>query len=148
MKRRYAVFAVIFVISLLIMFSVISTFELQEKETQITDLNKKVIDLQAQLENEQEANLVTSLGINARAYPMNYLIVEGLVINVGTKTAYNASLHVIAYNADGLLSLNKSLPLGNMEKWQIRHVVEKLYTYDFLGNQNYTVTPVWTNIPQ
>jgi len=29
--------------------------------------------------------------------------VEGLVINAGTKTAYNASLHVIAYNTDGLL---------------------------------------------
>jgi hypothetical protein len=147
MKRRYALFVVVFVFSLLIMFSVIAAIELQEKETQITDLNKKVFDLQAQLENEQEATLVTSLGINAHAYPRNYLIVEGLVINVGTKTAYNASLHVIAYNTDGLLALNESLPLGNMEKWQIRHVGERLYTFDFLGNQNYTVTPVWTNIP-
>jgi hypothetical protein len=73
--------------------------------------------------------------------------VEGLVINAGTKTAYNASLHVIAYNTDGLLALNMSLPLVNMEKWQMKHVEEKLYTYDFLGKQNYTVTLVWTNIP-
>jgi hypothetical protein len=49
MKRRYAFFAVVFAFSLLIMFSVIAAIELQEKETQITDLNKKVFDLQTQL---------------------------------------------------------------------------------------------------
>ena len=66
------------------------------------------------------------------------------MINVGAKTAYNASLRIIAYYPSGLLAANKSISLGDLAKWEIRLVNEIIATYDNVGN--YTVTPTWTDI--
>jgi hypothetical protein len=121
--------------------------EVRQKDAQISELNMQMNELQNQVDNLQKATLVTSIGTSPRAYPQNHLTIEGVVINVGTKTAYNASLHVVAYYPSGLLALDRSLPLGDLAKWQTINVEETLMTADFLANGNYTVTPMWTNIP-
>jgi len=100
------------------------------------------------LDNQQKAYPVTSLGISTEprnvTYPHPHFTVEGIVINVGSKTACNAHLDIIAYYKNGILALNMSILLGNLTKWQIGQVNKIMATSDWIGN--YTVTPNWTDI--
>jgi hypothetical protein len=123
--------------------------QLSQKNLQIADLNYQISNLQNELDNQQKAFLVTSLGISAEprntTYPHPHFTIEGIVINVGTKTAYNASLQIIAYYKSGTLALNITIPFGNLAKWETGHVNEIIATSDYVGN--YTVTPTWTDVP-
>jgi hypothetical protein len=137
---------------LIIFFAVGETIlnnELVQKNLEITGLNNQVIELQRQLDNQQKASLVTSLGISTEprniTYPHPHFTIEGVVFNVGTKTAYNARLDIIAYYKNGLLALNMSIPLGNLAKWQIAQVNKIIVTSDWIGN--YTVVPISTDTP-
>jgi hypothetical protein len=137
---------------LIISFAVVETIlnnELVQKNLEITGLNNQVIELQRQLDNQQKASLVTSLGISTEprniTYPHPHFTIEGVVFNVGTKTAYNARLDIIAYYKNGLLALNMSIPLGNLAKWQIAQVNKIIVTSDWIGN--YTVVPISTDTP-
>jgi hypothetical protein len=119
----------------------------------INGLNKQISELQNQLDIQEKAQekafLVTSLGISVEprnvTYPHPHFTIEGIVINVGTKTAYNASLQIIAYYKSGTLALNMTIPFGNLAKWETGHVNEIIATSDWIGN--YTVTPTWIDAP-
>jgi len=120
-------------------------YTLVQKDLEVTKLNNQVIDLQKQLDNQRKATLVTALGIsteprNNTAYPHPHFTMDGFVFNVGSETAYNAKLDIVAYYKNGLLALNISIPLGNMEKWQIVQVNKIIATSDWIGN--YTVVPI------
>ena len=123
--------------------------ELEQKNSQITTLNNQIIELQNQWDNQQKALVITALGISTEprnvTYPHPHFTVQGIVINVGNRTAYNAILDIIAYYKNGALALNMTLPFGNLEKWQIGNVNEIIATSDWIGN--YTITPSWTDIP-
>jgi hypothetical protein len=123
---------------------------LVQKDSEVDRLNNQVIDLQKQLDNQLKATLVTSLGIsieprNNTEYPHPHFTIEGFVFNVGNETAYNARLDIIAYYKNGLLALKMSIPLGNMEKWQIVQVSKIIPTSDWIGN--YTVVPISSDTP-
>jgi hypothetical protein len=119
----------------------------------INGLNNQISKLQNQLDIQEKAQekafLVTSLGISVEprnvTYPHPHFTIEGIVINVGTKTAYNASLQIIAYYKSGTLALNMTIPFGNLAKWETGHVNEIIATSDWIGN--YTVTPTWIDAP-
>jgi hypothetical protein len=115
----------------------------------INGLNKQISELQNQLDIQEKAFLVTSLGISVEprnvTYPHPHFTIEGIVINVRTKTAYNASLEIIAYYKSGTLALNMTIPFGNLAKWETGHVNEIIATSDWIGN--YTVTPTWIDAP-
>ena len=96
--------------------------------TQILNLNKKVSELKIQAGNSQTNNplspkIVTSLGIIEVPYdsphnfptPLlyNHLLISGSIKNTGVTTAYNAGLHVVAYQADGKVQINMTVPLDN-----------------------------------
>jgi hypothetical protein len=131
-------------------FEVSLNYRLIQKDLEVERLSNQVIDLQKQLAVEHKATLVTSLGIsteprNNTEYPHPHFTVEGSVFNVGTETAYNARLDIIAYYTNGLLALNMSIPLGNLEKWQIVQVNKIIVTSDWIGN--YTVVPISSDTP-
>jgi hypothetical protein len=147
---------ILLIISAAIMITSLNS-QLSQKNSQISNLNTQISELQNQLDNLQKACLVTSLGISieprAIPYPHPHFTIEGIVINVGTKTAYNASLHIIAYykksggidwQLSGKIALNMSIPLGNLAKWETGHVNQIIATSDWIGN--YTVTPTWIDI--
>ncbi len=121
--------------------------ELIQKNLEIAKSNSQIIELQNQLENQQRAYLVTSLGISTEprnvTYPHPHFTVEGIVINVGGETAYNAGLDIIAYYKNGVLALNMTIPLGSLTKWMHGDVSEIIATSDWIGN--YTVTPTWSD---
>jgi hypothetical protein len=128
----------------LAVFEVSLNDRLVQKNLEVDKLNNQVIDLQKQLDNQQKATLVTSLGISTEprdntAYPHPHFTMEGFVFNVGSETAYNARLDIIAYYKNGLSAFNMSIPLGNLAKWQIVQVNKIIATSDWIGN--YTVTP-------
>jgi hypothetical protein len=148
--RVITVITVSILLLLVISFAAIAASlnnELAQKNLEITELNNQVIELQKQLDNQQKASLVTSLGISTEprniTYPHPHFTIEGFVFNVGSETAYNARLDIIAYYKNGLLALNMSIPLGNLAKWQIVQVNKIIATSDWIGN--YTVTPICTD---
>jgi hypothetical protein len=100
---------------------------------QIANLDSKVSNLKGQVANLSSqiinlygsANLVTALGVTEVPYnspnnfpsPLlyNHLFIAGSVTNTGTGTAYNAGLHVVAYEANGKVEVNMTVPLvGNV----------------------------------
>jgi hypothetical protein len=101
MGKKTKVITIITISILLLLttsFAVVDTNlndELVQKNLEITRLNNQVIDLQKQTDNQQKASLVTSLGISTEprniTYPHPHFTIEGVVFNVGSKTAYNAN---------------------------------------------------------
>ena len=99
--------------------------------------------------------------------PYNHLYIEGSVTNTGESTAYNAGLHVVAYNSTGTLEINMTVPLTSSGPWYGAEFGVssdfgisslKLTTLDSGQNMyieinifhegtvtNWTITPVWTN---
>ncbi len=154
-KKLKIIMSIIFSLLLLstIYFAVFEAslnYELAQKNLEVDRLNNQVVDLQNQLNNQNKPTLVTALGIsteprNNTAYPHPHFTMDGFVFNVGTKTAYNARLDIVAYYKNGLLALNFSIPLGNMEKWQIVQVDKIIATTDWIGN--YTVIPMSNDTP-
>jgi len=120
------------------------------------------------------------LGVNEVPYdflidppPFSHLFVEGSVTNVGEGTAYNAGLHVVAFDAKGKVEVNMTVPLATIASFgtNVETVDYALKHYEGtnslkLGNllttqtanvriqifhegnvTDWDVTPVWTNSP-
>ena len=159
---------------------------------EIANQNAQISNLTAQVENLTSAYLVTALG--ATEIPLgateiisnnpfgidfpfqnmyNHLYITGSVTNTGVGTAYNAGLHVVAYDATGTLEINMTVPLGYdqygafgtdaaIDSWILSSPYGlsslQLITLDSGQNMpiilnifhegtvtNWTITPVWTN---
>ena len=127
-----------------IIYSLSLNQELAQKDSKIIELTDSNIELQNQL-SPLKPYLVTSLGVSIEprniTYPHPHFTVEGVVFNVGNRTAYNSRLDIAAFYKNGLSAFNMSLPLGNLEKWQAAQVSKIIATSDWIGD--YTITPVW-----
>jgi hypothetical protein len=136
-------------ILLLVVYTAFITVAENSLRSELEQKNSQINELQNQWDNQQKALVITALGISTEprngTYPHPHFTVQGIVINVGNRTAYNAILDIIAYYKNGALALNMTLPFGNLEKWQIGNVNEIIATSDWIGN--YTITPSWTDIP-
>ena len=92
-------------------------------DSRVSDLKTQAANIDSQTENLLSPKIVTSLGISEVPYnsPHNYptpllynhLLIMGSVTNTGVTTAYNAGLHVVAYQADGKVQINMTVPLDN-----------------------------------
>jgi len=127
-----------------IIYSLSLNQELAQKDSKIIELTDSNIELQNQL-GPLKPYLVTSLGVSIEprnvTYPHPHFTVEGVVFNVGNRTAYNSRLDIATFYKNGLSAFNMSLPLGNLEKWQAAQVSKIIATSDWIGD--YTITPVW-----
>jgi len=167
--------------------------EISSKKSKIALLNDKIANLTGEISNLNSrladltnAYLVTSLGAteipynspyNGVAIPYNHLYITGSVTNTGGSTAYNAGLHVFAYNSTGTLEINMTVPLTNSGTMYgavfgtdtaTENYVSSTYgisstQLETLGSgqnmpiminifhegtaTNWTITPVWTNSP-
>ena len=90
--------------------------------SQVNSLNNQIADLNSQinsLKNRMVANLVTALGASEvqsnstynadNPTTFNRLYISGTVTNEGLETAYNAGLHVVAYDATSELVINMTI---------------------------------------
>jgi len=118
--------------------------ELAQKNFEIIELTNSNVELQNQI-GPLKPYLVTSLGVSIEprniTYPHPHFTVEGVVFNIGNRTAYNARLDIAAYYKNGLSAFNMSLTLGNLGKWQVAQVSKITATSDWIGY--YTITPMW-----
>ena len=116
--------------------------ELAQKDLEINELTNQLV-------NQQKPYLVTSLGVSIEprnvTYPHPHFTIEGAVFNVGYRTAYNARLDIAAYYKNGVSAFNMSLPLGNLEKWQVAQVSKIVATSDWIGN--YAITTACDDFP-
>jgi len=71
------------------------------------------------------------------------LHVSGFVCNVGTNTAYNVRLHVVAYQSGGVVAIDTYINIDTIvgESWQ--PVSGDLF-YDGGALTSWTITPEWT----
>jgi hypothetical protein len=152
-KESQITFACVLLLLLTIIFCAVYSIslnqELAQKDSRINELTDSNIELQKQLVSQQKPTLVTSLGVSTEprniTYPHPHFTIEGVVFNVGNRTAYNARLDIVAFYKNGLSAFNMSLPLGNLGRWQVAQVGKIMATSDWIGN--YTVTTACDDFP-
>ncbi|MGA2682760.1 MAG: hypothetical protein ABSF44_13285 [Candidatus Bathyarchaeia archaeon] len=151
----------------------------QPLSSQVAYLENQVENLNAMIASLSTANLVASL--NMKEYPAttqygvsfeNSLFIVGSVTNTGEGAAYNAGLHIVAYNAEGKLEINMTVPaeggtftydsstytnppklptinsgygFDSYSSSNSASIGMTIYSPEFVSN--YTVTPVWTDSP-
>jgi hypothetical protein len=165
-----------------------------DRDSQIESMNSQIANLNSQLSNLEgiltnlsslvtnftTANLVTAIGATEvpknsshnlpSVHLYNHLYISGSVTNTGKGTAYNAGLHAVAYDMNGGLRINMTVPLGGgiaafgTDSKIIEYlgggsstVLRSLYGGETTGIDiaifhegtvsNWTITPVWTNYP-
>lgn len=75
-----------------------------------------------------------------------YLHVCGYVCNVGTYTALNSTIHVVALQRDGVLAIDAYIDLGEIEGESWKRVDSKIY-YGGSELVNWTLTLEWVSPP-
>ena len=98
---------------------------IKDGNSKIATINGQIANLNSQILNLTSANLVTALGVTEVPYnsPNNYptpllynhLYISGSVTNTGEGNAYNAGLHVVAYEVNGKVEVNMTVPLDGPE---------------------------------
>jgi len=144
--------------------------------------NEDITNRNSKGTNLDVANVIADLNITEipRDYPYNvpsplpynYLYITGSAANTGEDTAYNAGLHVAAYNAAGELEINLTVPLVNGATFGSDAATEAYVSNSYANSSqqlgslnsqqnltievgifhegvvsNWNVTPVWTDSP-
>jgi hypothetical protein len=157
--------------------------EIENLTTQIPSLQDQTTNFTAAyLASGFEANLTTALQgkeivtsdyAATQSIPYNYFYISGTVTNIGNGTAFEAGLHVIAYDTyNRTKDIDMTLPLGgtfgtdNETNAYITNSYGGFRSSLQLGNlgsgetkttniqifhegtvSNWTITPIWTNNP-
>jgi hypothetical protein len=153
--------------------------KIADLNTQLSNLKATVANLSGLVTNFTTANLVTALGAtevpkdsphNASPQLYNHLYISGSVRNTGRGIAYNAGLHVLAYDNNRVLKINMTVPLAggkaafgtdseivqylsggssrvlkNLGPEETTGIDIAIFHRDTVSS--WTITPVWTNFP-
>jgi len=120
--------------------------QLNSSQSIINTLQTENTNLQNQLNQKNNPNLVTSLGIGDIRNDLNYhLFISGTVYNTGNNPAYNSKLVVTAYSGI-IIPINNYIQLGMIRPGTPVHVSVS-FAYEGAALSNWTVTPEWTNSP-
>jgi hypothetical protein len=111
--------------------------------------NEQYANLQSQIADLEAPNLIE---VNLKSddnHPFlgtEYLHVYGEICNVGTNTAYNCKLHVVAYQSGGVVAFDTLILLGTIsgKSWTS---VDASKTYSGSSLTSWTITPQWTATP-
>jgi cell division protein FtsB len=89
--------------------------------------------------------LINFSSLNSSIYPLSWLNVKGFSCNVGKSTAYNCTIHVVAYS-NSSVAIDTNIILGTMSSYSLVYVDDSLPYYIF-PLTNWTITPQWTATP-
>jgi chaperonin cofactor prefoldin len=120
--------------------------DINSLNSQITSLNSQISSLNSQLDSLKGANVVK---VNLQADDSRPFLgtpnlhVYGELCNVGTETAYNVKLHVVAYQSGGVVAIDTYIVVGsiNGESWTS---VDGAPTYGGDSLTSWSITPEWT----
>jgi uncharacterized membrane-anchored protein YhcB (DUF1043 family) len=73
-----------------------------------------------------------------------YLNINGVLINVGSNTAYTCRLHVILYQSGGVTAKDTYINLGSINGESWTNVNTNVY-YEGSGLTTWSITPEWTS---
>ncbi len=126
------------------------TIQINELNSQIESLQNgnnqqtsQVSDLQSQLDN-LKAPRVINVGVGAYDQQGKSLDVYGWLCNIGVNTAYNVRVHVVAYQAGGVIAIDTYIVVqGIIASGEARQIDASVA---YIGNAltSYTMTPEWT----
>jgi TolA-binding protein len=127
--------------------------QLNQKNVDISSLNSQISSLSNQINslNNQLDSLKTAkvVKVNLKADDSRPFLgtpnlhVYGELCNVGTNTAYDVKLHVVAYQSGGVVAIDTYIVVGSMngESWTS---VDGAPTYGGNALTGWTITPEWT----
>lgn len=115
--------------------------------SQISSLNAQIASLQSQVSTLESPKLVkvNLVGDDNRPwFQTPYLHVYGYVCNVGSHTAYNCKLHVVAYQSGGVVAIDTYINFGSVggESWTS---VDSNVYYSGSDLTSWSITPQWTS---
>jgi hypothetical protein len=114
--------------------------------TQINSLNSSVTTLQNQVSNLTAPSIVWD--IRGSVYATVWFSVSGSVGNFGTQSAYNATVHVVAYFVNGTKAIDSDLNVGTIPGRTIETVGNPTHGDIYFGggilNQNWVITTSWS----
>jgi len=121
--------------------------QINSLNTQITNLQNQITDLQNQINSLRAPKLIEVHLMSDDNRPWlqpSYLHVYGYVCNVGTNTAYNSKIHVVAYQSGGVVAIDTYITLGSIggESWT--SVDSNIY-YSGSALVSWTLTLEWTS---
>jgi hypothetical protein len=119
--------------------------EFHNLQTLIVDLQNQFTDLNSQLVSLEAPRLIEvnlKSGDNRPYIGTPYLHVYGEICNVGFNTAYNCSLHIVAYQGSYVLATDTHIPLGSIsgQSWIS---IDSQAPYAGGSLINWTITPEW-----
>lgn len=130
--------------------------EIQQLQNRIQELEQQSIQLQQQIMNMRIFfnSLMTPklVKVDLKAYDTRpwletpYLHVCGYICNVGTYTALNSTVHVVAYQSGGVVAIDTFINLGDIEGESWKHVDSNIY---YSGSElvSWTLTLEWKSPP-
>jgi len=156
------------------------SYQIANLNSTISSLKSQVAELSANLTAPHLVSSVTATDysplyiaqLGGGFPPSNYLEIVGSVTNSGGGTAFNAGLHVLAYDANGNTQINMTVPLsggtfatdtkilslfpewdmsasssqlGNLTSGKTANISIDVYHEGTVSN--WVITPVWTNTP-
>jgi Tfp pilus assembly protein PilN len=120
--------------------------DINSLNSQISSLTSQINSLNSQLDSLKAANVVE---VNLKSDDSRPFLgtpnlhVYGELCNVGTNTANNVKLHVVAYQSGGVVAIDTYILVGSMngESWTS---VDGAPTYGGGSLTSWTITPEWT----
>jgi hypothetical protein len=117
--------------------------------SQISTLNLSVTTLQNQVSNLTAPSIVWD--IRGSVYATVWFSVSGIVGNFGTQSAYNATVHVVAYFVNGTKAIDSDVDVGTIPGRTIETVGDPTHSDIYFGGgilkQNWVITESWSVSP-
>jgi septal ring factor EnvC (AmiA/AmiB activator) len=114
-----------------------------ELNSQITDLNSQINSLNSQVGNQSNL-VIDSINVTDERFgTIYYLHIACRINNTGTATAYNALLHVMAFNAEGTAIDDYHSFGGLTGGMSIR--LDFVVNYTGSPINSWIVSPIWTS---
>ncbi len=113
---------------------------------QISSLNYQIANLQSQI-NTLKAPKLKEVDLtaddNRPSLQTPYLHVYGYICNVGTNTAYNSKIHVVAYQSPNVVAIDTYITLGTIDGESWTNVDSNIY-YNGSALTGWSLTLEWT----
>ena len=113
----------------------------------LNNKDNKIMDLQNQIDFLKAPKLIKvdlKANDNRPLFGTPYLHIYGYICNVGTNSAYNCKLHIVAYQSGGVKAIDTYIDLGTIYKESWKIVDSKVY-YSGSPLESWEITPEWTD---
>ncbi|MEM1986379.1 MAG: hypothetical protein QXG36_02600 [Nitrososphaeria archaeon] len=123
--------------------------KIKQLEEQSIQFQKRILGLQGHVNSLMAPKLIKidlKAEDNRPETGTPYLHVYGYICNVGTYTAINSTLHVVAIQSNGVIAVDTRIELGSIDGETWKHIDSNIY-YSGSKLVNWTLTLEWISPP-